>query len=56
MCSARQLDKHGGQMILPIGDEELQELTLVTRRGERFTSRTLLRCRFVPLIGRFRLR
>ena len=47
-----QLDKHGGQMILPIGDEELQELTLVTRRGERFTSRTLLRCRFVPLIGR----
>ncbi|MDE2750196.1 MAG: protein-L-isoaspartate(D-aspartate) O-methyltransferase [Chloroflexota bacterium] len=48
-----QLDKHGGQMILPIGDEELQELTLVTRRGERFASRTLLRCRFVPLIGRF---
>ena len=48
-----QLDKHGGQMILPIGDEALQELTLVTRRGERFTSRTLLRCRFVPLIGRF---
>ena len=48
-----QLDKHGGQMILPIGDEELQELTLVTRRGQRFTSRTLLRCRFVPLIGRF---
>lgn len=51
LCS--QLDKHGGQMILPIGDEELQELTLVTRRGERFTSRTLLRCRFVPLIGRY---
>lgn len=48
-----QLDKHGGQMILPIGDEELQELTLVTRRGERFNSRTLLRCRFVPLIGRY---
>ncbi len=48
-----QLDKHGGQMILPIGDEEMQELTLVTRRGERFASRTLLRCRFVPLIGRF---
>ena len=48
-----QLDKHGGQMILPIGDEHLQELKLVTRRGERFTSRTLLRCRFVPLIGRY---
>ncbi len=51
LCS--QLDKHGGQMILPIGDEELQELTLVTRRGVRFASRTLLRCRFVPLIGRY---
>lgn len=48
-----QLDKHGGQMILPIGDAELQELTLVTRRGDRFNSRTLLRCRFVPLIGRY---
>ena len=51
LCS--QLDKHGGQMILPIGDEELQELTLVTRRGDRFNSRMLLRCRFVPLIGRY---
>lgn len=48
-----QLEKHGGQMILPIGDAELQELKLITRRGERFTSRTLLRCRFVPLIGRY---
>ena len=48
-----QMDKHGGQMILPIGDEELQELTLVTRRDERFSTRTLLRCRFVPLIGRY---
>ena len=48
-----QLQKHGGQMILPIGDEHLQELKLITRRGERFTSRTLLRCRFVPLIGRY---
>ena len=51
LCS--QLNKQGGQMILPIGDEELQELTLVMRRGERFTSRALLRCRFVPLIGRY---
>ena len=49
----KQLGKHGGQMILPIGDEDMQELTLVTRRGERFNSRTLLHCRFVPLIGRY---
>ena len=49
----RQLDSHGGQMILPIGDAEMQDLTVVARRGERYTSRTLLRCRFVPLIGRY---
>ena len=48
-----QLQSNGGQMILPIGDEEMQELKLVTRRGERFTARTLLHCRFVPLIGRY---
>ena len=48
-----QLSDHGGQLILPIGDEDVQELKLITRRGEQFTSRTLLRCRFVPLIGRY---
>ncbi len=48
-----QLEERGGQMILPVGDEDLQELKLVTRRGARFNSRTLLRCRFVPLIGRY---
>ncbi len=51
LCS--QLDERGGLMILPVGDEDLQELKLVARRGDRYTSRTLLRCRFVPLIGRY---
>ena len=51
LCS--QLEKRGGQMILPIGAEHMQELQLITRRGDRFSSRALLRCRFVPLIGRF---
>jgi len=49
----QQLRKQGGRMILPIGDEDWQELVLVTRRDDRFTTRKLLRCRFVPLIGRF---
>jgi protein-L-isoaspartate(D-aspartate) O-methyltransferase len=48
-----QLSTQDGRMILPIGDQELQELKLVTRNGEKFTTRTLLRCRFVPLIGRY---
>ena len=48
-----QLEYHDGRMILPVGDQQLQELKLVTRQGENFTTRTLLRCRFVPLIGRY---
>ena len=48
-----QLHRQDGRMILPIGDQDLQELKLVTRRGEKYTTRTLLRCRFVPLVGRY---
>ncbi len=54
LCS--QLAYHDGRMILPVGDQQLQELQLISRQGERFTTRTLLRCRFVPLIGRFGFR
>ena len=48
-----QLKYHGGSMILPIGSQDMQDLTLITRRGSRISSRTLLKCRFVPLIGRY---
>lgn len=48
-----QLAYHGGSMILPIGNQDMQDLTLVTRRGSRISSRTLLKCRFVPLVGRY---
>ncbi len=48
-----QLKHHGGRMILPIGDQNMQDLTLITRRGSQISSRTLLKCRFVPLIGRY---
>ena len=51
LCS--QLEYHGGCMILPIGDRDMQDLTLVARRGGRISSRILLKCRFVPLIGRY---
>ena len=51
LCS--QLAYHDGRMILPVGDQQMQELKLVTRQSERFTARALLHCRFVPLIGRF---
>jgi len=51
LCS--QLEHHGGRMILPIGSQNLQELALITRHGDRIRSQTLLKCRFVPLVGRY---
>ena len=49
----KQLNVQDGRMILPIGDHDLQELKLVKRQGENYATRTLLRCRFVPLVGRY---
>ena len=48
-----QLNRRGGQLILPIGDSGEQELKIVTRAGDNYQTRNLLRCRFVPLIGRY---
>ncbi len=48
-----QLSRFGGQLILPIGAAPAQELKLITRTADRFTTRNLLGCRFVPLIGRY---
>ncbi|MCY4465853.1 MAG: protein-L-isoaspartate(D-aspartate) O-methyltransferase [Chloroflexi bacterium] len=48
-----QLSQFGGQLILPIGDAPAQELKLIARTADRFTTRGLLGCRFVPLIGRY---
>lgn len=51
-----QLKYHGGRMIIPIGNRNEQELRMVMRRGDKFHARTLLKCRFVPLIGRYGFR
>jgi protein-L-isoaspartate(D-aspartate) O-methyltransferase len=40
-----------GRMILPVGDAENQELLLIERIGNSFTTHTLEPCRFVPLVG-----
>jgi protein-L-isoaspartate(D-aspartate) O-methyltransferase len=43
----------GGRMLIPLGDRDEQQLTLV-RRTESGTEREIItRCTFVPLIGRF---
>ncbi len=42
----------GGQMIVPVGDLDVQQLRHITRRGDRFEQDLLEGCRFVPLIGK----
>lgn len=46
-----QLGADGGRLVIPVGDQGIQELVRVTRTGDEFVSETLLTCRFVPLLG-----
>lgn len=42
----------GGRLVIPVGDREMQELLVVTRRPDgSTTTRRLGPCRFVPLVG-----
>lgn len=41
----------GGRMIIPIGDTQHQELRLVEKHGDIFSTKMLEGCRFVPLLG-----
>lgn len=41
----------GGRLIIPVGGEYDQELTLVTRKGREFTYEVLDVVRFVPLVA-----
>ena len=45
-----QLDD-GGRLIAPIGEEH-QQLLLIVRQGSRFSRRSLLPVRFVPMVGK----
>lgn len=40
----------GGRLVIPVGGEDDQELTLVTRKGNEFHSQVLDVVRFVPLV------
>jgi protein-L-isoaspartate(D-aspartate) O-methyltransferase len=41
----------GGLMVLPLGDEESQRITIVRKREGRSVLHEGIACRFVPLIG-----
>ncbi len=41
----------GGRFVIPIGDRDLQQLTIVTRRGRSLETVEAGACRFVPLLS-----
>jgi protein-L-isoaspartate(D-aspartate) O-methyltransferase len=41
----------GGRLAIPVGPAYSQELLLITRTGDRFSSRSYSQCAFVPLLG-----
>ena len=43
----------GGRLVIPLGDQESQVLTLVEKSGDRIQTSTATGVRFVPLLGEF---
>ncbi|MGH7462089.1 MAG: protein-L-isoaspartate(D-aspartate) O-methyltransferase [Longimicrobiales bacterium] len=43
----------GGRLLIPIGDRDLQRLTLVQKTDQGLTTEEISACVFVPLLGRF---
>ncbi len=42
--------KDGGRLVIPVGGDDVQELRLITRKGDDFETRVLDMVRFVPLL------
>jgi protein-L-isoaspartate(D-aspartate) O-methyltransferase len=42
----------GGKLVIPVGDLEIQTLTVMTRRGDHFDRREISGFKFVPLVGK----
>jgi len=43
----------GGRLVLPLGDRDLQTLTVVTRENGQLKQESSIACVFVPLIGKY---
>jgi len=41
----------GGRLVIPVGGRKEQALELIRREGDRFVTRIVTHCRFVPLLG-----
>lgn len=44
--------KDGGRLVVPLGDRWSQNLTIVTKRGDKTSQETICGCVFVPLVGK----
>ena len=42
----------GGRLIIPVGSMATQDLMKITKTADSFTAKTLIPCKFVPLIGK----
>jgi protein-L-isoaspartate(D-aspartate) O-methyltransferase len=42
----------GGRLVIPVGDLDMQDLYVMTRRGEAYEKRVMKGFKFVPLIGK----
>lgn len=43
----------GGRLVIPVGGDVVQELLIVTREKDSFSTKTVTGCRFVKLIGEY---
>lgn len=46
-----QLSPRGGRLVVPVGDRELQHMSVVRRTPDGYQTRPSIGCRFVPLLG-----
>ena len=42
----------GGRLVIPVGDMDIQDLAIITRRGDQFDRKEVNGFKFVPLIGK----
>lgn len=47
-----QLSEAEGRLVIPVGRSDFQQLRVVTRKGDVYTSREDVGCTFVPLVGK----
>jgi protein-L-isoaspartate(D-aspartate) O-methyltransferase len=45
--------REGGRIVIPVGNQKVQELMVAQKANGQLTARALFSCQFVPLLGRY---